>query len=141
MIFAAIAGSTTPIVLIAVPGAFGIVLIALVWAASFAVIGIVLAALYILIMYQRTMTGPLREDNRGVHDLEAREITALAPALVLIIGVLVSMFSAIVVTRSIMRVIVRRDWARNAQLFGMRPEEFVAVTSVRPSRRPVRADA
>jgi preprotein translocase subunit SecD len=62
-------------------------------------------------------------------------------ALVLIIGVLVSMFSAIVVTRSIMRVIVRQDWARNARLFGMRDEEFVAVTSVRPSRRPVRADA
>jgi protein-export membrane protein SecD len=62
-------------------------------------------------------------------------------ALVLIIGVLVSMFSAIVVTRSIMRVVVRKEWARNARLFGMRPEEFVAVTSVRPSRRPVRADA
>ena len=61
-------------------------------------------------------------------------------ALVLIIGVLTSMFSAIVVTRSIMRVVVRRDWARKAGLFGMRDDEFVAVTSVRPSRRPVRAD-
>ncbi len=55
-------------------------------AATFATLGIVLAALYILIMYQRTMTGPLREDNQGVHDLEPREITALAPAIVLIIG-------------------------------------------------------
>jgi hemolysin III len=36
MIFAAIAGSATPVVLIAVPGTFGIVLIALVWATSFA---------------------------------------------------------------------------------------------------------
>ncbi len=61
-------------------------------------------------------------------------------ALVLIIGVLVSMFSAIVVTRSIMRVIVRQDWARKARLFGLRDDEFVAVTSARPSRRPVRAD-
>ena len=61
-------------------------------------------------------------------------------ALVLIIGVLVSMFSAIVVTRSIMRVIVRQDWARNARLFGLRDDEFVAVTSARTSRRPVRAD-
>jgi preprotein translocase subunit SecD len=61
-------------------------------------------------------------------------------ALVLIIGVLVSMFSAIVVTRSIMRVIVRQDWARKAGLFGLRDDEFVAVTSARPSRRPVRAD-
>ena len=37
-------------------------------------------------------------------------------ALVLIIGVLVSMFSAIVVTRSIMRVMVRQPWARKARL-------------------------
>jgi preprotein translocase subunit SecD len=62
-------------------------------------------------------------------------------ALVLIIGVLISMFSAIVVTRSIMRVVVRQDWARKASLFGLRPDEFVAVTSTRPTRRPVRADA
>jgi len=61
-------------------------------------------------------------------------------ALVLIIGVLISMFSAIVVTRSIMRVVVRQDWARRAALFGLRDDEFVAVTSARPSRRPVRAD-
>ncbi len=61
-------------------------------------------------------------------------------ALVLIIGVLVSMFSAIVVTRSMMRVVVRREWARNARLFGLRDEEFIAVGATRPSRRPVRAD-
>lgn len=57
-----------------------------IWAASFAVLGIVLAALYILIMYQRIMTGPLREDNQGVHELRPREIVALSPAVVLIIG-------------------------------------------------------
>jgi preprotein translocase subunit SecD len=62
-------------------------------------------------------------------------------ALVLIIGVLISMLSAIVVTRSIMRVIVRQEWARKASLFGLRDDEFVAVTSTRPGRRPVRADA
>ena len=55
-------------------------------AAAFATLGIVLAALYILIMYQRTMTGPLRDDNQGVHDLVPREIAALAPAIVLIVG-------------------------------------------------------
>ena len=55
-------------------------------AAAFATLGIVLAALYILIMYQRTMTGPLREDNQGVTDLIPREIASLAPAIVLIIG-------------------------------------------------------
>ena len=55
-------------------------------AAVLATFGIVLAALYILIMYQRTMTGPLKPGNEGVVDLERREITALTPALVLIIG-------------------------------------------------------
>ena len=61
-------------------------------------------------------------------------------ALVLIIGVLTSMFSAIVVTRSIMRVVVRQDWARKARLFGLRDEEFVAVTAPRQTRRALRAD-
>lgn len=62
-------------------------------------------------------------------------------ALVLIIGVLVSMFSAIVVTRSILRVIVRQDWARKASLFGLRDDEFIALGATRtPTRRPVRAD-
>ncbi len=55
-------------------------------AAVLATLGIVLAALYILIMYQRTMTGPLREGNEGVHDLQPREVAALAPAIVLIVG-------------------------------------------------------
>ena len=48
-------------------------------------------------------------------------------ALVLIIGVLVSMFSAIVVTRSIMRVVVRQEWARKASLYGLQDDEFVAM--------------
>jgi preprotein translocase subunit SecD len=62
-------------------------------------------------------------------------------ALVLIIGVLVSMFSAIVVTRSIMRVVVRQDWARRASLYGLREDEFVAKGAQRPSsRRGVPAD-
>ena len=55
-------------------------------AAAFATLGIVLAALYILIMYQRVMTGPLKEGNEGVHDLDHREMASLAPAIVLIIG-------------------------------------------------------
>ena len=40
-------------------------------------------------------------------------------ALVLIIGVLASMFTAIIVTRSILRVIVAREWARKAWLYGV----------------------
>ncbi|MDQ6687629.1 MAG: NADH-quinone oxidoreductase subunit M, partial [Actinomycetota bacterium] len=49
------------------------------WAAAFAVPGIVLAALYILLMYQRTMTGPTREGVAGMKDLNLREVGALAP--------------------------------------------------------------
>jgi preprotein translocase subunit SecD len=61
-------------------------------------------------------------------------------ALVLIIGVLVSMFSAIVVTRTIMRVIVRQDWARKASLFALREGEFAAQGATRPAgRREARA--
>jgi NADH-quinone oxidoreductase subunit M len=55
-------------------------------AAAFATLGIVLAALYILIMYQRTMTGPLDPGSVGVTDLQPREIAALTPAIMLIIG-------------------------------------------------------
>jgi NADH-quinone oxidoreductase subunit M len=50
------------------------------------VFGIVIAALYILLMYQRTMTGPVRPGIEAVHDLRTREVVALAPLLVLIIG-------------------------------------------------------
>ena len=59
-------------------------------------------------------------------------------ALVLIIGVLVSMFSAIVVTRTIMRVVVRQEWARKPSLFGLRDEEFVAQGATRATRREAR---
>jgi NADH-quinone oxidoreductase subunit M len=55
-------------------------------AAAIATLGIVLAALYILVMYQRTMTGPLNHEAAAVHDLRPAEVAALAPLLVLIIG-------------------------------------------------------
>ena len=55
------------------------------WYTVFAVIGIVLAALYILLMYQRTMTGPTRPEVAGMKDLNLREVTALAPLIVLIV--------------------------------------------------------
>ncbi len=54
-------------------------------AAVFATLGIVLAALYILYMYQRTMTGPIRESTRNLPDLGLRESAALAPLLALIV--------------------------------------------------------
>ncbi len=56
-------------------------------------------------------------------------------ALVLIIGVLVSMFSAIVVTRTIMRWMVRHDWARKPWMYGMREDEFLALGATRPTGR------
>jgi preprotein translocase subunit SecD len=56
-------------------------------------------------------------------------------ALVLIIGVLVSMFSAITVTRTILRTVVQRDWARRAALYGVEESEFVARPTGRAALR------
>lgn len=58
-------------------------------------------------------------------------------ALVLMIGVLVSMFTAITVTRTILRFVVARDWARRANLYGVSELEFVA----RPVARAARGEA
>ena len=54
-------------------------------AASFATVGIILAAIYILWMYQRTMTGPVREEVAGMPDLRARELWAVGPLIALLI--------------------------------------------------------
>ncbi len=48
-------------------------------AAIIATTGIILAAVYILLMYQRTMTGPVREGIEGMGDLRGREVWRLAP--------------------------------------------------------------
>ena len=56
-------------------------------------------------------------------------------ALVLIIGVLASMFTAIVVTRSILRVVVTREWARKAWLYGVTDAEFTARPTTRSGLR------
>jgi NADH-quinone oxidoreductase subunit M len=51
-----------------------------------ATLGIVLAALYILIAYQRTMTGPVtHEENKTLPDLSTREKVVIAPVLALIV--------------------------------------------------------
>ena len=52
-------------------------------------LAIVLAALYILIMYQRTMTGPVAEVREKVTELNGRERLAMAPLvlLILVLGV------------------------------------------------------
>ncbi|HET6295000.1 MAG TPA: NADH-quinone oxidoreductase subunit M [Kribbella sp.] len=54
--------------------------------AVIAVLGIVLAALYILIMYQRLMTGPVRDGIEKLKDLNFREVFAIAPLVLLIVG-------------------------------------------------------
>ena len=57
------------------------------WVGVVATLGIVLAALYILLMYQRTMTGPTPAVvTEKVHDLRGREVLAIAPLLVVIIA-------------------------------------------------------
>ncbi|NHC44121.1 NADH-quinone oxidoreductase subunit M [Motilibacter aurantiacus] len=55
-------------------------------AAIVATLGIVLAALYILIVYQRVMTGPVAKAVEGFRDLRAREVWAVAPVIALLLG-------------------------------------------------------
>ena len=50
------------------------------------------------------------------------------------------MFTAIVVTRTILRAVVRQGWARKASRYGLRDDEFAALGAVRPAtRREARA--
>ncbi|MFE9792040.1 NADH-quinone oxidoreductase subunit M [Streptomyces goshikiensis] len=51
-----------------------------------ATVGIVLAALYTLVLYQRTMTGPVKEEVRAMPDLRLREMLVVAPLIALLIG-------------------------------------------------------
>ena len=56
------------------------------WAGGVAVTGIVLAAVYILWMYQRTMTGPTTLPAvEGMVDLDRREVGAVAPLLLALV--------------------------------------------------------
>ncbi|MFC9429883.1 NADH-quinone oxidoreductase subunit M [Streptomyces sp. NPDC056987] len=54
-----------------------------------ATLGIVLAALYVLVLYQRTMTGPVKDEVRTMPDLRLRELVVVTPliALLLFLGV------------------------------------------------------
>ena len=56
-------------------------------------------------------------------------------ALVLIIGVLLSMFTAITVSREVLRWVVRQRWARRAWLYGVNEEEFIVATPGRGRTR------
>ena len=55
------------------------------WAGAVAVSGIVLAAIYVLWMYQRTMTGPDTPDGTLVPDLNRREVGAVAPLMLALV--------------------------------------------------------
>jgi NADH-quinone oxidoreductase subunit M len=54
-------------------------------AATAATVGIILAAIYILWLYQRTMTGPVRADTESMPDLGPRELWAVGPLIALLI--------------------------------------------------------
>jgi hypothetical protein len=58
---------------------------------------------------------------------------------VLIIGVLLSMFTAVTLSRMMLRWIVRQPWARRARLFGVSEEEFITAAPTSGTRRQVRA--
>jgi NADH-quinone oxidoreductase subunit M len=55
-------------------------------AAVIATTGIVFAALYILLMYQRTMTGPVIDSCKKMTDIKGREAIAVIPMLVLLVA-------------------------------------------------------
>ena len=55
------------------------------WAGVIGTVSIVLAALYMLIVYQRTMTGPTADSVRGMVDLNGREKFAVVPLIALIV--------------------------------------------------------
>ena len=50
-------------------------------AAVFGTLGIVMAALYVLILVQRSLHGPLQEGNEHITDLNVREKVAIAPVI------------------------------------------------------------
>src|SRR5262245_17071095 len=54
-------------------------------AAVAATAGMILAAIYILWLYQRTMTGPVRPEAKATRDLQARELWAVGPLVALLI--------------------------------------------------------
>ena len=51
------------------------------WVGAIAVTGIVLAAIYVLWLYQRTMTGPAVPGDEKMRDLGRRELTAVVPLI------------------------------------------------------------
>jgi NADH-quinone oxidoreductase subunit M len=66
-------------------GSFGSEALTTALFAAFAAIGVILAAIYLLTMYQRMFLGPITHDeNKGLKDINVREILILVPLLILI---------------------------------------------------------
>ncbi|MBF6338658.1 NADH-quinone oxidoreductase subunit M [Nocardia abscessus] len=59
------------------------------FAAVVAAVALVLAALYVLWLYQRMMTGPVKEGNERIYDLAPRELAVVVPliAALLFLGI------------------------------------------------------
>ncbi|WP_454561361.1 NADH-quinone oxidoreductase subunit M [Mycobacterium haemophilum] len=55
-------------------------------AAAFGVTALVLSAVYMLLLYQRVMTGPVARDNERIRDLAPREMIVVAPLIALLIA-------------------------------------------------------
>jgi NADH-quinone oxidoreductase subunit M len=56
--------------------------------AAIAAFGVILAAVYLLKMVQKTLWGPItKEENRGLRDLDLREVLALLPLCVLMLWI------------------------------------------------------
>jgi NADH-quinone oxidoreductase subunit M len=55
------------------------------WVGAVAVTGIVLAAVYVLWLYQRTMTGPTPLGGEGITDLNVRELVAVVPLMLALV--------------------------------------------------------
>ena len=55
------------------------------WVGAVAVTGIVLAAVYVLWLYQRTMTGPTPPGGEAVTDLTRRELVAVVPLMIALV--------------------------------------------------------
>ena len=62
-------------------------------------------------------------------------------ALVLILGVLISMFTAVTVSRQMLRWVVRQPWARHAKYFGVNDDEFIIAAPPRSRGRSREAGA
>ncbi len=58
------------------------------WFAGVAALGVILAAVYLLVMFEKVFLGPVtQEENRGLKDINLREVLVLLPILVMILWI------------------------------------------------------